>query len=111
MIDAACSDGGGYRRNTSGGQVSPLRTRLICDGHLLCNSFEAVNWLDDPVQLELCMSCGHPGCQMGGYARICRLGGHLLWTLAVLDQHDRLGQLWRYEAIGALTLAGAIAST
>jgi hypothetical protein len=73
---------------SSSGQSSPQWTKLVCAGAELCNGIEWVDWLDEPVQVRLCESCGHTHCEVGGYVRITRIGPHLLWTRPRITSDD-----------------------
>jgi hypothetical protein len=47
------------------------------------------DWSDvDLVQLIVCEECGYAGCENGGYARVSRLGGHVLLTPPLVDPTD-----------------------
>jgi hypothetical protein len=91
----------------SSGQPNPTWTKLVCDGVVLCNSLEWVDWVEDPVQVRICEACGIPGCEHGGYVRITRCGSHLLWTRPRVDTDDD----WEPEELtllNALEQAGAV---
>jgi hypothetical protein len=65
---------------SSSEQVSPTWTRLRCDEREISDSIEWVEWLRNPVQVELCDACGHAGCASGGFVHVSRLGDFVLWT-------------------------------
>ena len=65
----------------SSGQGRRTVTRLRADGEELVNALEWLEMGDDefPTQLIVCAECGYPGCDLGGYAHVSRLGGgHVL---------------------------------
>lgn len=85
----------------------PTWSRLLVNGHELCNALEAVDWSANPVQVQLCDACGHPGCASGGYADLSRLGEQVLWTSAVVDHHHPL-ERDRHAPAWVLVQAGAV---
>jgi hypothetical protein len=67
---------------SSSGQSNPTWTRLICDGVEIANSLEWADWLENPVQVILCETCGHEGCASSGYVHVSRLDHYVLWSAA-----------------------------
>jgi hypothetical protein len=63
-------------------------TRLASRGVELANLLECVDWRREPTQVTVCESCGTVGCADGGYARITRLGDHLLWSIPRSESVD-----------------------
>ena len=63
--------------------------RLRCDGIDLCNRMDLADWRDEErVQVLLCEDCWQPGCAVGGYVRVSRLGSYVLWTPGRFDPAD-----------------------
>ena len=93
---------------SSSGQASPDWTKVSCAGVEVCNSLEWVDWSQNPVQVRLCDACGSPGCDLGGYIHISRLGDFVLWTTPQIDAIDEFGTP-RYAPASALKHLGAIA--
>ena len=71
---------------STSGQHDPDSTKLVCGGVELCNTLEAPNWTELVVQVMVCEACGYVGCSSGGWVRVSRIGGHLLWTAS--DDED-----------------------
>lgn len=59
---------------TSSGQGRPVMTELLLDGTVVANAVELTDWTEDPVQIEVCGSCGYVHCASGGWVSIKRLG-------------------------------------
>src|SRR5919198_855592 len=90
-------------------QASPQWTRLVCAGVELCNTMEWSDWSDvDLVQLIVCEECGYAGCENGGYARVSRLGGHVLLTPPLVDPADAWA-VTQYRPSHAIREHGAVA--
>lgn len=69
----------------------PVWTKVTVQDLQLTNTLEQADWDADLAKVYICPQCGEYGCFDGGYARISRLGNHLLWTADYLD--DTLDQL------------------
>ncbi len=68
-------------------QTSITWQRLDCQGVMLCNSLEDADWLTNPVQVELCQSCGVEGCSTNGYVHCSTLDGFVFWTRPQSKRH------------------------
>jgi len=65
----------------SSGQTSkPVWTKLLLDGSIICNSVEQVDWITQPVQVEICEFCGISECNSNGYVSISRIMNNIIWT-------------------------------
>ncbi|MGJ5817477.1 hypothetical protein [Paludibaculum fermentans] len=64
----------------SSGQANPLWQRLRCGPITLCNSLEGIDWLTNPVQVELCEACGVQACSPDGYVHYSEFDGYVFWT-------------------------------
>jgi hypothetical protein len=93
---------------SSSGQASPTWTRMTADGVELVNSMEDVPWRGEEVQMLLCEECGFPGCRVGGWVRIVRLGAHLVWVPVAVDPENER-EREEYAPPPYLREAGAIA--
>lgn len=92
---------------SSSGQVSPVWTRLRFQNTELCNTLEWVDWLENPVQVQICDACGTINCASGGYIHISRLLELVLWTTPQIDVADEWARC-RYSPIFPLESLGAI---
>ncbi len=52
--------------------------QVLCDGVVVCNAVDAIDWADLPVQWELCEACLCPGCVPGGRVALRRTDSHVL---------------------------------
>jgi hypothetical protein len=67
--------------STSGlASPSPTWTRAKCEGIELCNSLEWTGWTTNPIQVQICDTCGTAGCASGGYVHLSALRDVVLWT-------------------------------
>jgi len=60
--------------------TNPTWTRLRLDRTELCNSLEFVDWINNPVQVQICDACGTVGCASGGYIHLSTIGEFVIWT-------------------------------
>jgi hypothetical protein len=95
---------------SSSGQADPIWARLRCGGVELCNSLGWVDWLENPVQVQLCESCGTPFCADGGFVHISRLGDLILWT-APQDSPDPAAPHEALKTLGAIAFPAAVWQT
>jgi hypothetical protein len=82
-------------------------TSASVQGLQLTNSLEEAAWNVDPAQVHICQQCGTYGCYDGGYARITRLGEHVLWTAPYLN--DTMERLDIDSVAGAIFERAAVA--
>jgi hypothetical protein len=66
---------------SSSGLSNPVWTRVRYGQTVLCNSLEDAAWDSNPVQVELCDTCGTVGCSSCGYVHVSVFGDIVLWTL------------------------------
>ena len=95
---------------SSSGQANPAWTRVTWSKVVLCNSLEWVQWLENPVQVELCDACGTAGCASGSYVHVSRLGAHVLWTPPQVDEldewtRDRHRTAWPIRRFGPIVIS------
>jgi hypothetical protein len=71
---------------SSSGLPNPIWTRVLCDETELCNSLEWTEWIQNPVQVQLCDACGTVGCASGGYIQLSAIGDYVFWTTPQSDK-------------------------
>lgn len=77
------------------GQGSQTVTQWLCDGVVVCNAVEFVNWGESAPQFDLCESCLVAGCDPGGRVVLRRVSDKVLMLPAfeeMLGEHGEPGR-------------------
>jgi hypothetical protein len=65
---------------SSSGLPNPIWTRVKFRGAELYNSLEWTEWNRNPVQVQICDTCGNARLPSGGYVHVSAVQDILLWT-------------------------------
>lgn len=85
------------------GRLSDLA--LIADDTQIANMLRAVEWDDDPVQVEVCEHCGVPRCQSGGFVSFRKLGDFVAGVPSLAAYASDAGDWERTEYSAPLYIA------
>ena len=72
----------------SSGQGEHRDQALVADVVTLVNMMEQVEWADDPMQVEICTSCGFVHCAPGNYVALRRVPGFVVLVASTRAYHD-----------------------
>jgi hypothetical protein len=81
----------------SSGQGLHRDEALVADGVTLLNMMERVEWTDDPMQVQICTSCGYAHCARGDYVAVRRVPGFVVLVASTRAYHDDADQFDRDE--------------
>jgi hypothetical protein len=71
---------------SSSEQANPIWTRITSGETELCNSLESTEWMENPVQVQICDACGTVGCASGGYIHLSAIEDYVFWTIPQSDK-------------------------
>jgi hypothetical protein len=72
---------------------------LVADGVTLVNMMQRVEWTDDPMQVEVCTSCGFAHCASGNYVALRRIPGFVVLVASLRAYDDTVDKFDEAEYV------------